>query len=213
MSALNRRSILAGAAAAPIAALAGNAIAAPTSTDSRLLELECQAAAAETAAKEAGSIFCRAEKAMFAWERRNPKPKVRNFNIGKVCWDGPGILVSGSEAYARYWKLVDEANADSTAALNEHSEAVKRWEERRSTARANCRYDELEVFYEGLIDRADAFRDEAASISATTIDGLQCKARMLSEADLIAVGGSGLLAGSIIDELRAMTGRQEPQGA
>jgi hypothetical protein len=29
---------------------------------------------------------------------------------------------------------------------------------------------------------------------------------MLSEADLIAIGDSGLLAGSIVDELRAATG-------
>ena len=166
MSTLNRRSILAGAAAAPIAALAGDALAARTSTDSRLLELERQAAAAETAAKEAGSIFCEADKAMFAWKRRNPKPTAH------------------------------------AAAID----AIAQWDRREAIARTNCRYDEREAFYEGLIDQADAFRDEAASISATTIDGLQCKARMLSEADLIAIGDSGLLAGSIIDELRAATG-------
>jgi len=88
-------------------------------------------------------------------------------------------------------------------------DAIAQWDRREAIARTNRHYDELEAFYEGLIDQADAFRYEAASISATTIDGLQCKARMLSEADLIAVGASGLLAGSIIDELRAATHREE----
>ena len=185
MSALNRRSILAGAAAAPIAALAGDAIAAPTSTDSRLLELERQAAAAENAAKEAGSIFCEAEKAMFAWRRRNPKPTAY------------AIAPAGAKGTSD-WREFDRWRQ---AAID----AVAQWERREAIARTNCHYDELEAFYEGLIDQADAFRDEAASISATTIDGLQCKARMLSEADLITIGDSGLLAGSIIDELRAAT--------
>jgi hypothetical protein len=184
MSAINRRSVLAGAAAAPIAALAGDAIAA-TSTDTRLLELECQAAAAETAAKEAGSVFGKAEKAMFVWRRRNPKPTA--YAIGPAGAKGTSD-----------WRELDrwrKAAKDATA----------QWDRREAIARTNCHYDELEAFYEGLIDQADAFRDEAASISATTIDGLRCKARMLSEADLIAIGESGLLADSIIDELRGAT--------
>ena len=96
MSDLNRRSILAGAAAAPIATLAGDAIAARTSTDSRLLELERKAAAAETAAKEAGSVFGEAEKAMFAWRRRKPKPTA--FAIGPAGAKGRVGTVLGLKA-------------------------------------------------------------------------------------------------------------------
>jgi hypothetical protein len=206
MSALNRRSILAGAAAVPIAALAGDAISAPASTDSRLLELERQAAAAENAAKEAGSIFCEAEKAMFAWKRRNPEPAMPKIK------DAPQDAV---DDWLRAFLAADDPedfraknpspNAPGIELLSRHNKNFSSWSERRRVALLNCRYEERKAFYEGLINHADAIRDEAASISAASIDGLRCKARMLSEADLIAVGESGLLAGSIIDELRGAT--------
>ena len=81
----------------------------------------------------------------------------------------------------------------------EYERELSRWNERRSAASANCRYEEHKHEFERLIDEADALREEAAGIAPNTIDGLRCKARMLSEAD---IAYSGSLVESIIDELR-----------
>ncbi len=181
------------------------------STETRLLELERQATAAEAAAIEAGRQHTEAEKAMFAWERRNPKPTRREVSTLKetlqflqnsIDEEGqiPTPAAAAKRSHAR--SLIKEKLADAT---REHSEALEPWEARRSIARANCQYEEREALYQRLIDEADAIRDKAAAIPATTIKGLQCKARMLSEAELLAVGDSGLLSSSIIDGLRAST--------
>ena len=52
---------------------------------------------------------------------------------------------------------------------------------------------------ERRIDEADALRAEAASIPAVTIEGLRCKARMLSDAELGCLPDG--LADSIIADL------------
>jgi len=166
----------------------------------RLLELERQIAEAEAAAIRAGAIFSKSEEVMFAWKRHNPKPQHREVTIREVRWDGSEV-VYGTESYRSYMKAVDEANADLAAAVAEHCEVLKFWNERHCIARTNCRYAEREAEFNRLINESDALRMEAAAIPASTVEDLRCKARMLSEADLNCVPDG--LAESIITDLQA----------
>jgi hypothetical protein len=199
---LNRRATLAGAAAVP--ALAVPAAAGPSPrADGRLLELERQVAIAEAAAVEAGHPHTEAEEAMFAWERSNPKPVLRSTEPPELDAE----LIRALAPYGGDWLIrgvravlysLDE-NGAVEAALAEHSAAIELWEERHRVACANCHYDELEVEYRRLLERADALRAEAAEIVACTIEDLRSKARMMSQCDLLGLDSP--LVESIVDDL------------
>jgi hypothetical protein len=176
MNMLVKSSVVAAACQAFVSASAASATACDP-TEVQLLDLERKASLADSASIEAGRSFSKSEKAMFAWRRRNPKPELRECTVGEVNYEGPPI-VYGTETYRQYTTLVDEANADMKAALAEHCEAARRWNERQGVARANCHFDERNNEFERLIVEADALREEAASIRANTIGGLRIKARM-----------------------------------
>jgi hypothetical protein len=143
---------------------------------------------------------------MFAWERCNPEPKVKKTEPQKLGPD-PDL----ERALAKYGDQISrtirdilpilmEPSADTKAGA-EYVRELSSWNERRCAASVSCRYEERKDEFDRLIAQADALREEAAGIVPSTIDGLRCKARMLSEADLACVNGA--LAESIIDELRA----------
>ncbi|MGC1358372.1 MAG: hypothetical protein WA851_21735 [Xanthobacteraceae bacterium] len=133
-----------------------------------------------------------------------PKPKEKKTEPPKLGSD-PDL----ERALAKYGDRISRTVRDilpilmepsDTKASVEYERELSHWNERRCAASVNCRYEERKHEFERLIDQADALREEAAGIVPHTIDGLRCKARMLSEADLGYV--SGALAESIIDELR-----------
>jgi hypothetical protein len=143
---------------------------------------------------------------MFAWKRRNPEPKEKKTerpNLGTDPDLERALAKYGDRANKTVRDLLPvlmEPSADSILAAAEYEMELSRWNERLSAASVNCRCEERKGEFERLIEEADALRDEAAAIKPHTIDGLRCKARMLSEADLGCVGGA--LAESVIDQLR-----------
>jgi hypothetical protein len=174
--------------------------------DSRLLELERQIAALDAATAKAGIPWDEAEDAMFAWKRRNPEPKEKKTerpNLGPDPDLERALAKYGDRANKTVRDLLPvlmEPSADSILAAAEYEMELSRWNERLSAASVTCHYEERKGEFERLIEEADALREEAAGIVPHTLDGLRCKARMLSEADLGCVGGA--LAESVIDQLR-----------
>jgi hypothetical protein len=201
---LNRRAILAGAAAVPALAVPASA-GSPPLADSRLLELERQVAIAEAAAIEAGNLHTEAEEAMIAWERSNPEPVMRSTEPPELDAELMRALAPyGGDWLVRAVRAIlhgFDKNGAAEAALAEHSAAIKLWEERRRIARTNCHYDDLEADYHRLLERADAIRAEAAEIVARTIEDLRCKVRMMSQCDLLGLDNP--LVESIVDDLGA----------
>ena len=81
MTALNRRSILAGAAAVPVAAAAIPAIAGTAFTpDAAIFDLETRLSAAWKHLEEVCDMRKVAEDAMSEWEKQNPKPQAERVN-------------------------------------------------------------------------------------------------------------------------------------
>jgi hypothetical protein len=209
MRKLSRRSLVASAATLPalvVPAASATAIASASGhPDSRLLELERRILALDAASTEAGVPWDEAEHAMFEWERCNPEPKETETEPPKLGPD-PDLeraLDKYGDQISRKVRdilsILMEPSADTKVSA-EYERELSRWNERRCAASVDCRYDERKHEFERLIDQADALREEAAGIVPNTIDGLRCKARMLSDADLGCVNGA--LAESIIDELR-----------
>lgn len=107
MNMLVKSSVVAAACQTFVAASAASATACDP-TEVQLLELERKASLADAASIEAGRSFNKSEEAMFAWRRRNPKPKLRESTVGEVNYEGAPI-VYGTETYRQYTKLIDEA--------------------------------------------------------------------------------------------------------
>jgi hypothetical protein len=81
MSALNRRSILVGAAAVPVATGAIPAIARVAFTpDAAIFDLETRLSAAWKHLEEVCDMREVAEDAMSPWEKQNPKPQSERVN-------------------------------------------------------------------------------------------------------------------------------------
>jgi hypothetical protein len=207
MRKLSRRSLVASAAMLPAMVVPASATAiAFGHPDSRLLELEHQIAALDAASIEAGVLWDEAEHAMFEWKNRHPEPEEKKAERPNLEPD-PDL----ERALAKYGDRVSknvrnllpvlmEPSADSKLATVAYERELSSWNERRCTASVNCRYEERKGEFERLIEEADALREEAAAIVPLTIDGLRCKARMLSEADIIC--SDGALVESILNELR-----------
>jgi hypothetical protein len=209
MRKLSRRSLVASAATLSALVVPASATAIASATghpDSRLLELERRIVAVDAASIEAGVQWDESEHAMFAWERCNPDPKEKKTERPKLepdpdlerALDKYGDQIS--RTVRDILPILMEPSADTKVSA-EYERELSSWNERRCAASVNCRYEERKDEFDRLIDQADALREEASGIVPNTIDGLRCKARMLSDADLGCV--SGALAESIIDELRA----------
>jgi hypothetical protein len=69
------------------------------------------------------------------------------------------------------------------AAIAEHGEAVNEWDRRYKIAGANCRHEETEKAFRRLQIAIDELLLAASEIRATTIAGVQCKARLLNGFD------------------------------
>jgi hypothetical protein len=209
MCKLSRRSLVASAATLPALVVPASATVMPSASghpDSRLLELERRIVALDAATIQAGIPWDEAEHAMFAWERCNPEPKEKKTEPLKLGHDPDlerAIATYGdqiSKTIRDILPILMEPSADTEVSA-EYQRELSSWNERRCAASVNCRYEERKDKFERLIAQADALREAAAGIVPNTIDGLRCKARMLSDADLGCVNGA--LAESIIDELRA----------
>jgi hypothetical protein len=173
MRKLSRRSLAASAATLPALVVPASATAiagASGHPDSRLLELERQIVALDVATTEAGVPWDESEDAMFAWEQRNPAPKEKKTERPKLEPD-PDL----DRALARYGDQISktvrdllpilmESSADSKLATAEYERELSRWNERRSAASVNCRYEKREHEFERLIEEADACSATAARI-------------------------------------------------
>lgn len=78
--------------------------------EQRIFELEAKLHTAWTKLGEVCDVVAASDEIMFAWTRRNPKPKMRDFTVPTVKWDSKEPLVFGSEAYKAYMLATDDAN-------------------------------------------------------------------------------------------------------
>ena len=173
----SRRAILAGIAATP--AIFTPAIAldlvAPRQTNP-IFDLEAKIKAAWTSIGEVCDASDRAGKLLFAWNARNPKPKMRECEIYNIEWTEPGPITP--EKYGAYARACLDANRDLQAAMREHEQAVRDWTARERAARrqsGNLRAKAAERLAHRRLDKLiNQLRDAPAS----NLDELKAKARI-----------------------------------
>ena len=183
-----RRSILTGAAAIPAAAMACSL---PASTDESTFD---QLAAELTAAGDRHDKVLNAleiaEKAMFGWAKRDPKPTIRESTVG-------------TNAQYDAWFLdrsLFDPNADLRAAMAEHQTAMAAWNKRKAAAQARCGYDAVHAA-EGLVcDEIAGLINRLSLMPASTTRGLRTKAALAEKF------GDADLAWSVIDDLNGVPG-------
>jgi hypothetical protein len=202
---LSRRAILAGASAMPIIALAGAPGAASgTAADRRLFEIESKAARIGAQVKIAGRIHDEAEEAILAWGRRNPEPRrlsLDDAELRDVIEKHGTMLVAGM---LRGCGRRFSSAPDLEDIVIRREAAINQWRRRRDRAVANCGEDRKEAAFGKLIDRVDTLLDEVAGIRATTIAGLQCKARLVEAHDKMNDPDNTLVS-SILKDLLALS--------
>jgi hypothetical protein len=194
-----RRAILAGAAALPVTTVANALPASRDQAEQRLFELEREADKLRQQAEAAGELSYEAEHAMIAWNKRNPKPEMREASFPenkntilarKVRGALEGVVhpdqaaVIGRMAEAWYDPANDDPNVDLKAAINEHGCALTAWKAREQAARNACGYDTRQAAFNELVDRMDEPRLEAAGIKTATMEGLRVKARLINSDSL-----------------------------
>ena len=171
----SRRAILAGASAVPIAAvIAKSASASVHSADRKLFAIETKVRDLKAKMLAAGDLHTKSEEAMAAWASRNPRPKMR-----ELTYQPKEREVDDFIRALQAKVQMPDPNADLKAAMAEHEQALTEWSNRRSSAEANCRLDEREITFNGLLDQMSALCEQAEKIPATTIEGLKCKARLV----------------------------------
>ena len=164
MTALNRRSILAGAAAVPVATAAIPAIAAFT-PDAAIFELETRLSAAWRHLAEVCDMREVAEDAMSQWEKQNPKPQAERVNYEIT----PATTVEEMTEWARRSR---EADADS-----QYKQAAAEWDRLHSEAAASSGYTAVDEAEGAVNDEINELLDELCDTPAQTRDGLIAKAR------------------------------------
>ena len=129
MSALNRRSILAGAAAVPVATAAIPAIAGAAFTpDAAIFELVSNLSAAWKRLEQVCDMREIAEDAMSQWNKQNPKPQTERVKYNIT----PATTV---EEMTEWAKRDCEADANS-----QYKQAVAEWDQLHSEAEASSGY-------------------------------------------------------------------------
>jgi hypothetical protein len=166
MSALNRRSILAGAAAVPVATAAIPAIAGAAFTpDAAIFELVKRLSAAWKHLEEVCTMREVAEDLMSQWEKQNPKPQAERVKY-KIT---PATTVEEMTDWA---KRDCEADADSR-----YKQAVAEWDRLHSEAEASSGYTAVNAAEEAVNDEINGLLDDLCNTPAQTRDGLIAKAR------------------------------------
>ena len=177
---LSRRAFAAGVACVPALTASAAIGAMPIGADQALFDIESKAQALGERWKIADEIRGRAEKVVNEWKRRNPEPHMR------ACCSS----VEAQEIASKYGSLLTSGqmdvinmmvNCDIKAAMAEHAEASAEWRRRHELAQATCGFEKKDRARGRLSAAIDGLLCEAAEIQATTIAGVQCKARLLDE--------------------------------
>ena len=166
MSAINRRSILAGAAAVPVATAAIPAIAgAAFAPDAAIFELETRLSAAWKHLEEVCTMREVAEDAMSRWEKQNPKPQAEKVNY-KIT---PATTVEEMTGWAK--------GACDAEANSQYKQAVAEWDRLHSEAEASSGYTAVDEAEGAVNDEINGLLDELCDTPAQTREGLIAKAR------------------------------------
>ncbi len=183
-----RRTILTGAAAIPVAAIAGSLPAsAEASTFDRFAAELTAAADRHDKVLDALAI---AEKAMANWAKHNPRPGLRECTIGTNA---------EYEAWRADPTLVDP-NGDLKAAMAEQEAAVRAWNKTKAAAQARCGYDAAHAAEGAVCGEISNLIDKLASTPASTSRGLRTKAALAEKF------GDADLAWSVVDDLNGVPG-------
>jgi hypothetical protein len=166
MSALNRRSILVGAAAVPVATGAIPAIARAAFTpDAEIFDLETRLSAAWKHLEEVCDMREVAEDAMSQWEKQNPKPQAERVKY-KIT---PATTVE---------EMTDWAKRDCEAEANSrYKQAAAEWDRLHSEAEISSGYIAVNAAEGAVNDEINELLDELCDTPAQTRDGLIAKAR------------------------------------
>jgi hypothetical protein len=166
MSALNRRSILAGAAAVPVATAAIPAIAGAAFTpDAAIFELVKRLSGAWKHLEEVCTMREVAEDLMSQWDEQHPKPQAERVKY-KIT---PATTVEEMTDWA---KRDCEADADSR-----YKQAVAEWDRLHSEAEASSGYTAVDAAEGAVNDEINGLLDDLCDTPAQTRDGLVAKAR------------------------------------
>ena len=166
MTALNRRSILAGAAAVPVAAAAIPAIAGTAFTpDAAIFDLETRLSAAWKHLEEVCDMRKVAEDAMSEWEKQNPKPQAERVKYK---------ITSATTVE----EMTDGAKRDCEAEANSrYKQAAAEWDRLHSEAEISSGYIAVNEAEGAVNDEINELLDELCDTPAQTRDGLIAKAR------------------------------------
>jgi hypothetical protein len=183
-----RRTILIGAAAIPAAVITG---ALPATADEATFDrLAAELTAAADQHGKVLDVLEIAEKAMFDWGKRNPRPELRECTIGTIA---------EYEAWRTDPTRVDP-NADLKAAMAEQKAAMRTWNKAKVAAEARCGYTATYATEGAVCSEISELIDKLSAIPASTMHGLRTKAALATkfhDADL---------AWSIVDDLLGVTG-------
>jgi hypothetical protein len=178
----------AGAVRSAAAAMAGGGASAAITTpaDAELFAIEKIFEAAVKRREAAAPAQERAERAMIEWRERNPQPICRDFvqapapyGDRTVAWLQSVYAAATEEERAQL--LLDDPNADEREARREYEKAITAWVQREAAAEIECGLREAVGEYCDADEDVLMLIDQAAAIPATTLAGLQCKARMSIE--------------------------------
>lgn len=199
---ISRRSILArttaGAAASALpiagvvrsaaAAMAGGGASAAITTpaDAELFAIEKKFEAAVKRREAAAPAQERAEQTMIEWRKRNPQPICRRFVQAPAPYGGRTVgwlrsVYAAATEEERAELLLDDPNADEREARREYETAITAWVQREAAAEIECGLRVAEGEYSEADGDVLMLIEQAAAIQATTLAGLQCKARMSVE--------------------------------
>ena len=184
-------------------AIGSAAVRAPVSarSEARLFQIEVELAKVKAQIEKSGHIHSEAEKQVFAWKEHNPRPAL-DVEYLPVENQLRRLLDrrSGSLTVSDVAKAISRTAPVPKHHVEAHSKAIARWEKQLKAAKRRCGYGSKEVAFCAAVDREWVLNEEAASIRATTIDALKCKARMLNSAEDTGFDG---IADSIAKDLIA----------
>lgn len=156
---ITRRSILTGAAiVAAASTLAVPALAAHP--DAEIFTLAERIRAASERSAVAYRAFTVAKKIMAKWKERNPRPAEP--------------IVRSFEDMADY----GAASREYSAAMAKWMVDLRNWSGRATVARQECRFAELKATWKDALNERGNRRTDLMLVTATTIEGIKCKASL-----------------------------------
>ena len=183
MTRRNVMNMLTGTAAAVAAsAVAGLSVPSPARAESaspHLLKLAAELAEAQARHEVAMSALDTADRAMFEWTSRNPKPKMRE------CWVGSSR--EGDDYIRRSLAGEDpgpDPNADLKAAIAEHSAAIKSWSAKRAAANRACGATDAKQQEDAASEKVCDVADRIETAPCAGLADLRLKARLAAELEI-----------------------------